>query len=104
MTYKLDLEEQDSSTDLIDSCIYNIVDGDELQIEPVNATANTNSETTVCIDENETMVVEIINNDKTESEVISKKLNGSLNNNQSSNTNSVSMKIFLNYREFFVLN
>jgi len=36
MTYKLDLEEQDSSSDLVDSCVYNIIDGDELTIEPVN--------------------------------------------------------------------
>lgn len=37
------MEEQDSSADLFDSCLYNIVDGDELTIEPVNVTVDTKS-------------------------------------------------------------
>lgn len=84
ITYKLDLEEQDSSTDLIDSCLYNIVDGDELKIEPVNVT-------NVHIDENASKN-ETMNNDSKKSDNVAKKLNGSLNsygsttNNQKKNT------------------
>lgn len=51
MRFELNLEEQDS-THLGDSCVYNIIDGDELKIEPVNV-ANDETETiTVSIDEN----------------------------------------------------
>jgi hypothetical protein len=76
------LEEQDSSNDVIDSCLYNIVDGDELKIEPVNVT-------TVCVDENASTDKEIVNNDSKKSDVITNNLNGSLNSYQGSTTNNV---------------
>lgn len=81
ITYKLDLEEQDSSTDLIDSCLYNIVDGDELKIEPVNVN-------NVHIDENTSTNKETINYDSKKSDDVAKKLNGSLNSYQGSTTNN----------------
>lgn len=46
----MDLE-QDSSTHLGDSCVYNIVDGDELQIEPVNVTVDKNEYTSSVIND-----------------------------------------------------
>lgn len=52
MTFKLDLEEQDSSTHLGQSCVYNIVDGDELTIEPVKVDSN-KSTITVNVDKND---------------------------------------------------
>ncbi|XP_025206027.1 zinc finger protein 34-like isoform X1 [Melanaphis sacchari] len=81
ITYKLHLEEQDSSTDLIDSCLYNIVDGDELKIEPVNVT-------TMHVDENASTNKEITNDDSKKSDVIANKLNGSLNSCQDSTINN----------------
>lgn len=61
MTYKLDLEEQDSLTDLVDSCVYNIIDGDELTIEPVNISMNSNKNTnTLLVNENESINTESI--------------------------------------------
>lgn len=88
ITYKLDLEEQDTSTDLFDSCLYNIVDGEELTIEPVNVSIDTNSKTTVHIDENASTIKEIIKNDNKKSDVIANKLNGSLNSYRGSKTNN----------------
>jgi len=88
------LEEQDSSPDLFDSCLYNIVDGDELTIEPVNVTVDTKSTPTVHIDENASTIKEIINNDKKKSDIIENKLNGNLNSYQGSKTNNVCIKIF----------
>jgi len=81
------------------------VDGDELTIEPVNVTTDTNSKNTVHIDENASTIKEIINNDNKKSDVITKKLNGNLNN-QGSKTNNVCMKIFLNFfiiQNYFLL-
>jgi len=88
------LEEQDSSADLFDSCLYNIVDGDELTIEPVNVTVDTNSKSTVHVNENASTIKEIMNNDKKESDDIAKKLNGNLNSHEGSTTNNVCIKIF----------
>lgn len=75
------MEEQDSSTDLIDSCLYNIVDGDELKIEPVNVT-------NVHIDENAS-TNETMNNDSKKPDNVAKNLNGSLNSYHGSKTNNV---------------
>ena len=86
------MEEQDSSADLFDSCLYNIVDGDELTIEPV--TVDPKSTPTVHIDENASTMKEIMNNDNKKSNIIVKKLNGNLNSYQGSKTNNVSVKIF----------
>lgn len=88
------MEEQDSSADLFDSCLYNIVDGDELTIEPVNVTVDTNSKSTVHVNENASTIKEIMNNDKKESDDIAKKLNGNLNSHEGSTTNNVCIKIF----------
>lgn len=83
------MEEQDSSADLFDSCLYNIVDGDELTIEPVNVTVDTDSKSTVQIDENASTIKEIMNDDKKQSNDIAKKLNGNSNSYQGSTTNNV---------------
>ncbi|XP_022174312.1 zinc finger protein 652-A-like [Myzus persicae] len=88
ITYKLDLEEQDSSADLFDSCLYNIVDGDELTIEPVNVTIDKNSKTTVHIDDNASTVKKIMNDDKKKADVIANKSNGNLNSHQGSKTSN----------------
>lgn len=63
MTYKLDLEEQDSSADIIgDSCVYNIVDGDEITIEQVNVKINKNNSMTIThIEDNESTITGSVN-------------------------------------------
>lgn len=102
MTYKLDLEEQETSTNLGDSCVYNIVDGDELRIEPVNTLSDTNKiiETASNNGNDRTFTVVSINCDNQTSEVITSKLNEKLNDYQNSNTNDVSLEIS---RIFFFL-
>lgn len=87
------MEEQDSSTDLIDSCLYNIVDGDELKIEQVSVTNVPN-------DENVSTNKETMNNDSKKSDIMAKKMNGSLNSYQGSTTNNVCIQIFYNYTQF----
>lgn len=72
----MDLE-QDSSTNLGDSCVYNIVDGDELQIEPVNVRVDTNEYTS------------IVPNDKNDTSIITESLNdGHQNESSDSSQNS----------------
>jgi len=88
------LEEQDSSADQFDSCLYNIVDGDELTIEPVNVTINTNNKNTLHADENASTIKEIINNDNNKSDVITTKLNENSNGYQDSKINDVCIKKF----------
>lgn len=93
MTYKLDLEEQDSLTDLVDSCVYNIIDGDELTIEPVNISMNSNKNTkTPLVDENESINSESINCDDSQKQevTINKSNRDSINQQQGFKTNDVS--------------
>lgn len=94
MTYKLNLEEQDSSTNVGESCVYNIVDGDELTIEPVNTLNDTNkiidTNDTTSNEGNESTFTVSINCDNKTSEVIISKLNEKSNSSQYSNTNNVS--------------
>ncbi|VVC41588.1 Hypothetical protein CINCED_3A020509 [Cinara cedri] len=83
MTYKLDLEDQDTSKDLVDSCVYNIVDGDELQIEQVNITTDEPKSLltmlTKPINDNESTISVIINNESQTSKVIINESNDDLN-------------------------
>lgn len=94
MTYKLNLEEQDSSTNVGESCVYNIVDGDELTIEPVNTLNDTNkiidTNDTTSNEGNESTFTVSINCDNETSEVTISKLNEKSNSSQDSNTNNVS--------------
>lgn len=90
----MDLEEPDSSIHLGDSCVYNIVDGDELTIEPVNVLSDTNKIVdTANNDSNENTFTVSINCDNQKTEVIMNKLN----DYQNLNTNNVSKEIFRNY-------
>lgn len=89
MTYKLQLEEQDISTDVGDSCVYSIVDGDELTIEPVNSIHNTDKTKT---DENNSTMNESLDNGNDQKlEVITNKLNGNLKSCPDLKNNSVSI-------------
>lgn len=106
MTYKLDLEEQDSSTDLVDSCVYNIIDGDELTIEPVNITINmSKNHTTALVDENEItfdIEPEKPNNNQT-IKVIMNKLNGNSESCSDPKSNYVSLKNILGVFTFCLI-
>lgn len=93
MTYKLDLEEQDSLTDLVNSCVYNIIDGDELTIEPVNVSLNSNKNTKIpLVNENESINTESIKcDDNQKQEVTINISNGNLiSQQQDFKTNNVS--------------
>lgn len=90
MTYKLDLEEQDPSSDLVDSCVYNIIDGDELTIEPVNDVNKSTmshindyecsvTESTISVDNNTLMVTSYNANDNSFKYQYSKTTNVSKN-------------------------
>lgn len=71
MTYKLDLEEQNSSTDIGDSCVFNIVDGDEITIEQVNVTINKNDNMTITqIEENNSSITDSVNDDNHKLDII----------------------------------
>lgn len=87
------MEEQDSSTHLGDSCVYNIIDGDELKIEPVKITNDSNEVKTVePTDINKSTICDSENHaDSQKLEVITNKLNGNLKNCQNPKTNSVSL-------------
>lgn len=102
MTYKLDLKDQDPSADLVNSCIYNIIDGDELTIERVS---NNKCETTITIEECDTTATDSIsvNCDKT-SDTISNKLNVNLTNHQEIKTNNVSIDTILDFKIYQLLN
>lgn len=92
MTYKLDLDEQDSFTDLVDSCVYNIIDGDELTIEPVNISMNSNKSTKIpLVNENESINIESIKcEDDQKQEVTINKSNENSISQQGFKTNYVS--------------
>lgn len=87
------MEEQESSTHIGDSCVFNIIDGDELKIEPVKVTNDSNEvKTTAPTDtNNSTTVVSVNHADSQELEVITNELNGNSKKCQDSKTNSVSL-------------
>lgn len=92
MTYKLDLEEQDYSTHLGDSCVYSIVDGDVLKIEPVNVTNKVPTDANKSTMNESTNEVQSLNfADDQKLEVITNKLNGNSKSYQGSKSNSVSI-------------
>lgn len=101
MTYKLVLEDQDTSTNLCDSSVYSIVDGDELQIEPVNvATDKPKSLLAMLekpIDDNNSTISMIINN--VTSKIAINKPHEELNNDQDINVNNVCIDIL-----FYIVN
>lgn len=87
------MKEQESSTHLGDSCVYNIIDGDELKIEPVEVTNDSNGvKTTAPTDINKSTIDDSENHaDSQKPEAITNKSNGNLKNFQDSKTNSVSL-------------
>lgn len=87
------MEEQESSTHVGDSCVYSIIDGDELKIEPVKVTNDSNEvKTTAPTDINKSTIDNSLNHaDNQKLEVITNKLNGNSKNCQDSKTNSVSL-------------
>lgn len=107
MTYKLDLNEQDSSEDLVDSCVFNIIDGDELKIEPVNIAIN-KCKTTVSTKENDNTTVDSIsiNCDNQTTDIITNNLKVNLNSYQDFKTDNVSIEklYILKYIICYLLN
>jgi len=91
MTFKLNLEEQDNTNDLGDSCVFNIVDGDEITIEQVQCNVrdeicSKESSPSSPISENDCIITEIIDDDNPKSKVIT-----NLNKCQNSKINNVSV-------------
>jgi len=96
MTYKLNLEEQDNTNYLGDSCVFNIVDGDEITIEQVQYNVQNVISPTLPIKENESIITEeSINDDSQKSKVIINKLNDC----QNSKINNVKYKMFINHKQ-----
>lgn len=75
----------DSSSELGDSCVYSIVDSDTLRIEPVAKNKRTSAKNDIT----ESSVTESIFNENVESNIIE-----NLNNSQDINSNSVSIHMF----------
>lgn len=101
MTYKLVLEDQDTSTDLCDSSVYSIVDGDELQIEPVKVETDKPKSLLAMlekpIDDSKSTISMIINN--VTSKIVMDKSNEELNNHRDNNVNNVCIDIL-----FYIVN
>lgn len=106
MTYTLDLEDQDTSKDLGDSCVYNIIDGDELQIEPVNISTNEPKTLltmlTKPIDEESTISVNI-NYESQTSNIIINKSNEGVDNSQLTCSDNVCNIILFYIAFYFIL-
>lgn len=94
MTYKLNLEEQDNTYDIGDSCVFNIVDGDEIIIEQVqynvqNAICSNKSNSTSPVGKNENIIItKLINDDNQKSKT--NELKENLNDHQNHKINIVS--------------
>ncbi|XP_050536777.1 zinc finger protein 525-like [Daktulosphaira vitifoliae] len=98
MTFKLKFDDSDESVDLESSCVYNIVDGDELIVEPVNIMSEKNT-----TDFNE-FIDKNISKNKTiyrfkESPKISKSNNGVILSNKKSDVIKSSMEIKRNFKK-----
>lgn len=91
------MEEQDSSTDIMgDSCVFNIVDGDELIIEQVNVSIDKNKSMPMAhIEENESIITENINDINHQPKIVTNKLTENLNTCQYSTANNVSIQFLL---------